>query len=244
MIEQKADCPRPGIFVTGTDTEIGKTWVSTAIVEALRLRGRRVGVMKPVASGATASPSGWRNDDALALMTAASGDAERHGVGYARVNPYCFVPPISPHLAAAEAGVDIDLGRIGTEFTTQAGYFDCMVVEGAGGWRAPLSDRASIADLARVLGLPVMLVVGMRLGCLNHAILTTEAIRGSGLRWGGWVANTLEPSMSRGDENVATLTRILGEAPLAVFPPGSDSKGRRSAAERTIDRLVAAKILP
>lgn len=227
-----------GIFVTGTDTEIGKTWVSSALVAELGRRGRRVGVMKPVASGATPTATGLRNDDALALMTAAAGTAERYPGSYAEVNPYCFEPPISPHLAAAAAGVHIELERLGRSVDALTLKFDCLVVEGAGGWRAPLGPAASIADLAVRLGLPVLLVVGLRLGCLNHAVLSAEAIRRSGLPFAGWVANAIDPAMRQRAENLATLTDLLGDPPLAVFPFGADPDAREAAARAAVDRLT------
>lgn len=233
-----------GLFVTGTDTEIGKTWVATALVDALRSRGLRVGVMKPVASGATATAAGLRNDDALALMTAASKAAEQHPSSYEEVNPYCFLPPISPHLAAAEAGVAIELPKIVAIAGSMATKFDCTVVEGAGGWRAPLAAETSIADLAELLGWPVLLVVGLRLGCLNHAVLSAEAIRKSAVPLAGWIANTVDSQMARQTENLSSLARLLGEPPLAVFPRGGTSEVRRAAANQAIDRLVVAGRLP
>jgi len=228
-----------GIFVTGTDTEIGKTWVSTALVAELRRRGRRVGVMKPVASGAVQTAAGLRNEDALALMAAAAGEPARYPGSYAEVNAYCFAPPISPHLAAAEAGVSIELERLRELARSSAPQFDCQVVEGAGGWRAPLGPTSSMADLAQHLGLPVLLVVGLRLGCLNHAVLSAEAIRQTGLPLAGWVANSIDPAMSRREDNLATLGELLGAPPLAIFPYGDDPDARRAAAGLALDRLAA-----
>lgn len=228
-----------GIFVTGTDTEIGKTWVSTALVAELRQRGRRVAVMKPVASGAVQTSAGLRNDDALALMAAAAGEPARYPGSYAEVNPYCFAPPISPHLAAAEVGVSIELERLREMAVSAAQRFDCQVVEGAGGWRAPLGPSSSMADLAQHLGLPVLLVVGLRLGCLNHAVLSAEAIRRTGLPLVGWVANSIDPVMGHRDHNLATLGDLLGSPALAVFPHGDHPDARRAAAGLALDRLAA-----
>ena len=223
-----------GVFVTGTDTEIGKTFVSTALAAAARKTGLKVGVMKPVASGAQRTPGGLRNEDALALMTAA-GETD-----YSIVNPYCFEPPISPHLAAADSGVRIDVSRIAELVRARATECDLLVVEGAGGWRAPLSPDRSMADLAVALELPVVLVVGLRLGCLNHATLSAEAIRGSGLPFAGWIGNRIDPAMSRWEDNVSTLGSLLGAPPLAVFPFGADQTVRLSLGRQIIDRLVVS----
>lgn len=221
-----------GVFVTGTDTEIGKTFVSTALAAAAHRAGLRVGVMKPVASGAARAPAGLRNEDALALMSAV-GETD-----YDATNPYCFEPPISPHLAAAEAGVTIDIEQIAHRVRVRATQYDWQVVEGAGGWRTPLGGGSSIADLARAVGFPVLLVVGLRLGCLNHAALSAEAIRGSGLRFVGWVANRIDPAMQRPDDNLATLESLLGTPPLAVFPHGADEMTRAQLGKQLIDRLM------
>ena len=235
---------RRGFFVTGTDTEIGKTWVASALVAALKSRGLGVGVMKPIASGAEMTPEGLRNEDALALMAAAAGDVARYPGPYAEVNPYCFAPPISPHLAAAEAGVTMDAPSIAAIARSVADKFDLLVVEGAGGWRAPIGPDEAISDLAVGLELPVVLVVGLRLGCLNHAVLPAEAIRSSGLPMAGWIANSIDPAMNRREANLETLERCLGVAPLAVFPPGGDPAGRRKAANAAIDRLSDILKLP
>lgn len=223
-----------GIFVTGTDTEIGKTFVSTVIIEAARRQGLKVGVMKPIASGAVRTAAGLRNDDALALM-AAAGETD-----YEQTNPYCFEPPISPHLAAAEAGVTLDLELIRRQVAERAPKFDLLVVEGAGGWRAPLDAKQSIADLAGLLGFPVVLVVGLRLGCLNHAALSLESIRSRGVPYAGWVGNAIDPNMARRDQNLATLVGLLGSPPLGVLPHGPDEGTRAIAGNTLIDRLLVA----
>lgn len=202
-----------GFFVTGTDTEVGKTVVAAALTRALARGGRRVAVMKPVASGAERTAEGVRSADAMALIAAAN-----VSVPYEWVNPYCFLPAISPHIAAHECGVAIDLAVIRARFDALAAHADVVVVEGAGGWLAPVSDSASMADLGMTLELPAILVVGLRLGCLNHALLTHESILARGAPFGGWVANCIDPAMERLPENLATLTRCLGE-PLALIPP-------------------------
>lgn len=213
-----------GVFVTGTDTEIGKTHVSRALVAAARARGRRIGVMKPIAAGAEMTPLGLRNDDAVALIAAAWGidrDTPIATAEYEAVNPYCFAEPVSPHIAAADAGIRPDLRWIGRlahqRLNGPNPENDWLVIEGAGGWLAPLSDDDALSDLALAVGLPVLLVVGLRLGCLNHAELTAREIRRSGLRWAGWVANAVDPSMGRREENVRMLTLRFGEPPLACF---------------------------
>ena len=229
------------LFIAGTDTEIGKTHVACALLRAARERGQRVAAIKPIAAGADPTPDGLRNEDALALLAAARGlpaGTEFAAEDYDEVNPYCFAAPVSPHIAAAEAGVEVDLNRIRTLADRVAAKNDWLVVEGAGGWRAPLSATASMADLATALGDPVLLVVGVRLGCLNHAVLTTEAIRRSGLPLVGWVANHIDPQMLRVAENLAMLERLLGSAPLGVFPHDRSGEGTPKAALTAFDRLT------
>ncbi len=208
-----------GFFVTGTDTAVGKTVTATALVRGFVAKGLRVAVMKPVASGSERTGAGLRNEDALALLSASNMRAP-----YERVNPYCFEPPISPHIAAEEAQVTVELARIRRDFDMLVDGADCILVEGAGGWLAPIGARTSIRDLALALELPVILVVGLRLGCINHALLTKYAIESHGARFAGWVANTIDPAMARLEENLESLVKLLGEPPLAVVPhlaPGS-----------------------
>jgi dethiobiotin synthetase len=202
-----------GFFVTGTDTGVGKTVVCAALTRALVARGLRVAVMKPIASGSDPTPQGLRNSDALTLMAAANVPAP-----YEVVNPYCFHPPISPHIAAREAGAAIDLTLLRSRFDALAAASDCVIVEGAGGWLAPISDTAAMADLAAALALPVLLVAGLRLGCLNHALLTRESVSARGVAFAGWIANAIDPHFERPGENLATLTQRLGEPPLARVP--------------------------
>jgi dethiobiotin synthetase len=199
---------RRGVFVTGTDTEVGKTVVATALIRSLVAAGLKVAVMKPIAAGAVATPEGLRNEDALALM----GAANTSNV-YSLVNPYCFEIPTSPHIAAAKAGISVELPRIVSAFEQLADTADLVVVEGAGGWYAPLNDAQTMADLAVALDLPVLMVVGLRLGCLNHALLTAQAVEARGLPLAGWFANHVEPAFEHAAENIATLEARLG-APL------------------------------
>ena len=198
-----------GFFVTGTDTGIGKTHVSVSLIRLLRARGMRVLGMKPVASGAERCGEKWQNEDALALMEASS-----LALPYEWVNPYVFEAPVSPHLAAARAGRRVELAHLITAYRRLAAFADCVIVEGAGGWRVPLNSTEDIADLAVQLGLPVIQVVGMRLGCINHACLTQAAMQARGVSCSGWVANHLERELPCREEVLATLTERLGEPPL------------------------------
>ena len=201
-----------GVFVAGTDTGVGKTFVGAGLVAAAVRDGRRVAVMKPIAAGAEQTPAGWRNEDALALMAAAGTTAP-----YADVNPYCLPDPVSPHIAAAAAGVEIEVARLRDAATRLATDVDWLLVEGAGGWRAPIGEHETMADVARALALPVLLVVGLRLGCLSHAQLAHAAIRADGLRFAGWIGNQVDPAMAHTAENIAWLTRAIGE-PFALVP--------------------------
>lgn len=207
-------------FITGTDTGVGKTEVALALMAALQARGLRVAGMKPVAAGGVATPAGFHNDDAVRLQRQSSVSA-----AYELVNPYVFAPPIAPHLAAAAAGVIMDMDHIKRCYAALAGQTDAVVVEGAGGWRVPLDEQRSMADLVAALELPVILVVGLRLGCLNHALLTAEAIERRGIRLAGWVANGIDPGFACRAENVGYLERhlsapLLGEIPChGQIPP-------------------------
>lgn len=202
-----------GVFITGTDTEIGKTVVARLLVTALARGGGSVAVMKPVAAGCERAADGLRNADALALMAASNVDA-----AYDRVNPYALEPPVSPHLAAARAGLQIDIDHIADCYRSLAAEADWVVVEGVGGWHAPLSDSATVADMARALDLPVVLVVGMRLGCLNHALLTDQAIRADGAYSVGWVANCSEPDVFGLNQCIDFLKKRLSVPLFGIVP--------------------------
>jgi dethiobiotin synthetase len=208
-----------GVFITGTDTGVGKTVVACALVRALRSQGARVAVMKPVASGAVRTPGGLRNADALALIEAAGTAAD-----YPDVNPYCFEPAISPHIAAKEAGIEVDTGLIRHKFEALAADSDWVVVEGAGGWFAPISEHQTMADLAWALSVPAVMVVGLKLGCLNHAQLTRLGVEAQGVSLAGWIASEVDPGMARVAANLAALERLLGERPLAVLPHVADAR--------------------
>ncbi|UYK84332.1 dethiobiotin synthase [Xanthomonas sacchari] len=194
----------PAFYVTGTDTGIGKTIASTALLHALRARGQRAVGMKPVASGCTREADGWRNEDALALQEASTPRPR-----YDDLNPYALPLPLAPELAAADAGVQLELAPIAAAFDRLRAQADVVVVEGVGGWAAPLSATLDQADLARALRLPVVLVVGLRLGCLNHARLSAAAIAADGLQCIGWIGNEIDPAMERIDDNMAMLRARL-----------------------------------
>ncbi|MDG1579824.1 dethiobiotin synthase [Pseudomonas sp. GOM6] len=201
-------------FVTGTDTEIGKTTIASGLLHAARQAGLSTAAAKPVASGCVQTAEGLRNDDALALLGECS-----LPLTYAEVNPFAFEPAIAPHLAAREAGMQLDVaGLLPAVRHVVAKGADFTLVEGAGGWRVPLAGEESLSDLARALGLPVILVVGVRLGCINHAVLTAEAIRRDGLRLAGWVANIVDPQTSRLQDNLATLAERLNAPCLGQVP--------------------------
>ncbi|MDX1251354.1 MAG: dethiobiotin synthase [Gammaproteobacteria bacterium] len=202
-----------GFFITGTDTEVGKTWVAAVLLAALKARGHTTAAMKPVSAGCIETPEGLRNEDALIL--------QRHAtlaLPYERINPYAFAPPIAPHIAAARIGQRIDIAPIKTIFHSIAPQADYMIVEGAGGWRVPLNERETIADLAKALDLPVILVVGMRLGCINHALLSCESITGHGVKLAGWVANSILPDFAELEENIDTLRHRIDAPLLGTLP--------------------------
>lgn len=206
-------------FVTGTDTEVGKTTLSAGLLQAAQRRGLTTLGAKPVASGCEWAEGALRNSDASALMAEST-----LKLPYEAINPYAFEPAIAPHIAAQEAGVALTaqalLAPMRKVLAEQA---DFTLIEGAGGWRVPLAGQDNLSDLAIALGLPVILVVGVRLGCINHAVLTAEAIARDGLQLAGWVANIIDPGTSRLDANLDTLAQrlsapCLGRVPRLDFP--------------------------
>jgi len=210
---------RQSLFVAGTDTGVGKTWVATRLLAALGSTGLRAAGMKPVAAGAELTSHGLRNDDALALQFAAN-----VRLPYELVNPCCLPEPTSPHLAAARAGQAVDIPAIKSAFDLIRAKTDVIIVESAGGWLAPIADPtrsgeagATMEDIARALGLPVLLVVGIRLGCISHALLTAQAIRSAGLAVAGWVANPVDPDFADRPDYVESLRARL-PAPLLSIP--------------------------
>jgi dethiobiotin synthetase len=207
-----------GIFITGTDTEVGKTRVAAGLVAAWAATGDPVCGLKPVAAGAEVTPAGLRNEDAEALRAAASVE-----LPYEQVNPVCLAPAMAPHLAAAEAGVDLATAPLARRLETAVPEGVNAVVEGAGGWLVPTAPGETLADLAVALGLPVVMVVGLRLGCLNHALLAAESIAARGLPLAGWVANHIEPDMTAAAANRDTLVERLSAPLLAELPHVPDA---------------------
>ena len=207
-----------GVYVTGTDTGIGKTLASCAMLHALRGRGLRAIGMKPVASGCEWSDGGWRNADARALQAAGE-----PGIAYADINPFALEQPLAPELAARDAGTEVTLAPILAAHARLASAADAMVVEGVGGWAAPLSATLDQADLVRALRLPVVLVIGLRLGCLSHALLSARAIAADGLRLAGWIGSHVDPHMARVDDNLAMLRARLPAPCWGVLPHRPDA---------------------
>ncbi len=212
------------LYVTGTDTGAGKTVASTALLHALRGRGLRAVGMKPVASGCDLTPAGLRNADALALRAASDPVP-----AYENLNPFALPEPLAPELAARAAGVDVALPPLLDAFARLRAQADVVVVEGVGGWAAPLSATLDQADLVRALRLPVVLVVGMRLGCLNHARLSAAAIGADGCELLGWIASEVDPGMACREENLALLATRLAVPCLGSLPWSPDPQPARLA---------------
>ncbi|KWB81123.1 dethiobiotin synthase [Burkholderia ubonensis] len=236
--------PPLSLFVTGTDTEIGKTFVSAALLHGFARLGLRAAAMKPVAAGAYEQDGVWRNEDADQL------DAAANVVLPPELRtPFLLKAPAAPHLAAAQEGVTLDLDTIVACHREALTRADVVVVEGAGGFRVPLTGTRDMADLAVALGAPVVLVVGVRLGCISHALLTADAIRRRGLTLAGWVANHVDPAMSFQDENVATLRDWLARehgAPLIgriprLAPAAPESAAATLDVAALVDTLRAAQ---
>ena len=215
-------------FVTGTDTGVGKTLVSCALLHAFAARGRSVVGMKPVAAGCDDD----MHEDVRQLRAASNMLA-----GLGQINPYSFVRPVAPHLAARFAGVRISLDRILEAYSELSAQADVVIVEGAGGFRVPLNDDEDSADMVRQMNLPVVLVVGMRLGCLNHALLTVESIAARGLTLAGWVANVVDLGMAMLDENVAALEQRIAAPLLGIVPHQAQPDARAVAVLLDTDLL-------
>lgn len=221
-------------FVTGTDTDVGKTLVSCGLLEAARKKELKTLALKPIAAGCETTSDGLRNEDALRLMRSATLE-----LPYDLVNPIALELAIAPHIAAREAGVRITVDRL-------AGYCrgallrknDLALIEGAGGWRVPLSDRERLSGLPKALNTPVILVVGMKLGCINHTLLTAEAILRDGLPLAGWVANQVDSQMSCFDENLQTLTDMMPAPCLGVVPFLKEANGDTAAEYLDISTLL------
>jgi len=220
-----------GCFVTGTDTDIGKTLVVCALLHACRRRGLAAVGMKPVAAGTVMRDGLAVNDDVEGILAASSMRVDRE-----LANPYVFSQPIAPHIAAADEKASIDPDHILACYRQLAAQSDVVIVEGVGGFRVPLGDGIDTAGLAGRLGLPVILVVGLRLGCINHALLTAEAIRARGLVVMGWVANQIDPAMRRVEENIAALDARLEAPRLGYLEYLSPPDPRTAAARLTLPR--------
>ncbi|WP_322033442.1 dethiobiotin synthase [Paraburkholderia sp. J76] len=226
------------LFVTGTDTEIGKTFVSAALLRGFTHAGLRAAALKPIAAGAYERDGAWHNEDADQLDAAASVLLPPE-----IRTPFLLKEPAAPHIAAALEGVTLDMTRIVDCYQAACERADAVVVEGVGGFRVPLTATADTADLAVALGLPVVLVVGMRLGCISHALLTAEAIAARGLKLAGWVANRIDPAMTFPAENIDALRERLAAqygAPLVGVVPHMRGASADDAAEHlNIDALLA-----
>ncbi|MBS0569183.1 MAG: dethiobiotin synthase [Proteobacteria bacterium] len=223
---------RSGVFVAGTDTGIGKTFAACALLHALRAAGLRATGMKPVASGCASTPDGLRNDDALALIAASDPQPD-----YADCNPFAFAQAVSPHIAARATATEVTLPPIHAAYGKLAARADVVIVEGVGGWLAPLSDSLLASAIAQALRLPVVLVVGLKLGCLNHAHLSARSIVADGCELAGWIANRIDPAMERVDESLETLRRRLPAPCLGVLEFGSD-RARAASALRTAATML------
>lgn len=220
-------------FVTGTDTGVGKTLISCALLQAFSTRGKSVAGMKPIAAGCEEDGI---NDDVKSLRAATNILAT-----LGQINPYSFHLPVAPHIAARNAGVQINLERILESYSELASLAEVVIVEGAGGFQIPLNDTQDSADLAVALGLPIILVVGMRLGCLNHALLTIRAIKDCGLQCAGWIANILDADMLALEENIQSL-KLRIEAPLLGVISHQNKPDARAASEQIDLTLLTSTI--
>ena len=220
------------VYVTGTDTGIGKTLASSALLHALRGHGLRAIGMKPVASGCEQFDGQWRNADALALLAASDPKP-----AYADLNPYALPLPLAPELAAGDAGVEVSLQEILDAHACLAEQADALVVEGVGGWAAPLSAKLMQADVVQALRIPVLLVVGMRLGCLNHALLSARAITADGAHLSGWIASHVDPDMERVEDNLRMLHERLPAPCWGVLPHMTDLNAAHMATYLRIPML-------
>lgn len=221
-----------GFFITGTDTEIGKTFVTAALTRALAARGRRVAPIKSLAAGQAFVDGRWVNEDVATLLA-----AQNLGLSDADIGPLQFREPCAPHIAAKLEGASIDRDALLAAIRTTAAKADIALVEGVGGFRVPLTNNWDTADLAVDIGLPVILVVGLRLGCINHALLTAEAIRARGLKLAAWVANTVDAHQPHVADNLASLQAGLKAPCLGHIPRLSDPLA--AAACLDISPLVA-----
>jgi dethiobiotin synthetase len=231
--------PRPGnapasFFIAGTDTGVGKTRMTAGLLAAGRAAGLRVAGMKPVAAGAEWHDGRLFNEDAVMIA-----DVSGQNTPYEWLNPYCLPDPLSPHIAARRAKVHIDIRVIAAAARHIAAGQELFLVEGAGGWHAPISSTESMADVARALEIPVLLVVGLKLGCLNHARLTHAAILDSGCGFAGWAGSQVDPDFAALEDNCATLEQLLAAPPIAILPYRPDRSGDAQLLAAALPRLLA-----
>lgn len=225
-----------GFYITGTDTGIGKTVVSAALLHALRARGLRAVGMKPVASGCERIGGDWQNEDAIALRDASDPRPE-----YADVNPYALPAATAPELAARDAGIAIALPPIVDAYLRIAAQADAVVVEGVGGWAAPLSTQLDQGDVVRALDLSVIMVVGLRLGCINHARLTAQAITADGATLVGWIGNDIDPALAQADAYFDLLQPRLAVPCLGRLPFSPEGDVVTMATRINCDSLLARR---
>ena len=224
-------------FITGTDTNIGKTLVSCALLNALSKKRKGVVGMKPIATGCHETPDGLLSEDVEKLRAAS--DIKAH---LSLVNPYAFIPPIAPHIAAQLTKTKIDLTVIHEAFKQLQNMAEAVIVEGIGGFKVPIDVRATTIDIVRTLQLPIILVVGVKLGCLNHALLTLDAIHSSRLRLEAWVANCIDPSMELVEENIKTLQQRIPAPLLGTIPFTQNLTPQKAASHLDIYRLSEIQI--
>ncbi|OQW94319.1 MAG: dethiobiotin synthase [Beggiatoa sp. IS2] len=200
-------------FITGTDTQVGKTGCTLALIQFFKNHGIKVVGMKPIASGGYETAQGLRNEDAVQIFQ----QCNNFNISYELINPYCFLPPIAPHLAAIRCGQTIQLDIIINAYQQLASQFEVVIVEGIGGWRVPINHTQSLKDMVLAIHAKVILVVGLRLGCINHALLTAEAIIRDGCPFAGWIANAIDPQFDS-QESVATIAERLTVPLIAQMP--------------------------
>jgi len=205
-----------GYFITGTDTNVGKTWATIALMRYFKGQGKTVAGMKPVAAGCLMVDGRLKNEDALLIQENASWQ-----IDYDLINPYAYELPVSPHIAGVDNPVRLDV--LAAPFELLKTLADIVIVEGAGGWYAPLNERESISDLAKALALPVIMVVAIRLGCINHARLTYQAVKQSGVKCAGWIAVCTDPDLLSRDENIQAIKTAVDAPLLAVLPYMDDA---------------------
>ncbi|HLS50919.1 MAG TPA: dethiobiotin synthase [Burkholderiaceae bacterium] len=231
---------RADFFITGTDTGVGKTLVACALLQALGEAGYTAVGMKPIASGAEQRNGHWQNDDVANLAASSHADLVTELAQHKRINwlnPYCFPEAVAPHLAAQKQGKAIRLPPILECFKHLKTHADAVVVEGVGGFMVPINEQETTADLARYLQIPLVLVVGLRLGCINHALLTVEAIKAQGLHLAAWVANSVDTDMALQAENIASLQQRIAAPLLGVIPKLEQAQAHNAAAYLALEKL-------